>query len=245
MVVAMAPAIGAATRTPANLTGRMLPESIRYRMTRQSPPGSSPRLSAARHRRVSIGNSRRWSGTSSMTCRLGRVSATSWMARPTPRSRCLDRNRRTTAWTSSRLVSASTMAAKSLVAALPSPLRRSPAIGMGTSSASRSKDGAAQRTCRAGQGGPCPARAFRQGGYPCSARTRRRPPCGRGPRCRRAEQDRARCGSPACVTHASAGPPPVYLGRMPCGRRAVPRRLDEAEPSNVVRRAGWRFRVSA
>src|SRR5688572_11968006 len=44
---AQAAAISAAATSPAILTGRMLPESVRYRITRQSPPGSSPRPSAS------------------------------------------------------------------------------------------------------------------------------------------------------------------------------------------------------
>jgi hypothetical protein len=50
-----------------------------------------------------------------------------------PRSRCLVRSRRSTAWTSSSRVSASMIAPKSFVSATPSALRRSPGIGIGTS----------------------------------------------------------------------------------------------------------------
>ena len=107
------------------------------RNTKASPPGSSPRPNADRHPRVAIGK-RSGSRERRATARLCLVSAARRMTRSMPRSRCFAAIRRSSAWTSSIRVSASTIARRAGPSMTASALRRSPGIGIGTSVRQRS-----------------------------------------------------------------------------------------------------------
>jgi hypothetical protein len=105
-----------------------------------SPPGSRPFRRATKHARVLIGKRSTNSGWAARTERLCRVSATSRITRRTPRSRCLARMRRSSAWRSFSRVSASTISSTEGPSITTSALRRSPGIGTGTSARHRSAD---------------------------------------------------------------------------------------------------------
>ena len=95
----------------------------------------------------------RGDGTSLMTSRLWRVSATRRIAHFAPRSRCFERSRRTAACTSSRRVSASTMASNAW--SVRDAIRAAQITGIGTGTSvrqrikvwSRAANSASNETC--------------------------------------------------------------------------------------------------